>query len=183
MENQNLFHPFPKIEIKNLIFDQLKPSDSADLFKIRSDEKVMQYILKPRDQNEKDTIALISAINNAVRLSEGIYWGIKIKPENKLIGAVGFNYINRIHQNAEIGYLIHKDYWGKGIGSLATKTIVEFAFKQLKLHRIEASISPGNIASKEILKKLGFQKECLFEEHIFFNGKFENTEIWAKIQT
>lgn len=183
MESDKLFDPFPEIETHDLSFKKLNPKDSPDLFKIRSNNEVMKYILKPKDQNEKETAALISAINNAVRLSEGIYWGIFNKADDQLIGAIGFNYINRIHKNAEIGYLISQDYWGKGIGTKSVETILKFGFSEIKLHRIEASISPDNLASKHILKKLGFELECFFEEHIFFNGKFESTEVWAKLNS
>ena len=66
--------------------------------------------------------------------------------------------------------------------SATVKSVVAFAFTQMKMVRIEATIHPENIASLRILNKLGFQKEGLLRDHKKLHGKFYDAQMLSLLQ-
>src|SRR5690606_19759106 len=63
---------------------------------------------------------------------------------------------------------------GSGYASEAVRAIVEYAFEELKLHRIEANIMPRNESSIKLVERLGFKCEGLAERYLQINGKWED---------
>ena len=59
-----------------------------------------------------------------------------------------------------------------GYATEAAGALVEYGFRALRLHRIEAHVAPGNSASQKVVEKLGFQREGIAREFEFVNGRF-----------
>jgi ribosomal-protein-serine acetyltransferase len=112
----------------------------------------------------------IKELEEKEQKGEGINFGIWYK--NKLVGVVGFNFINKEHKKAAIGYWLDKDYQGKGIMTASCRLLIGYGFNQLGLHRIEISCATGNNKSCAIPQRLGFTREGKFRESGFLNGKF-----------
>jgi RimJ/RimL family protein N-acetyltransferase len=82
--------------------------------------------------------------------------------KGQLAGSIGTIVQKDIYQHSgELGFWIAEPYWGKGIATEATKQIIEYAFNELKLERLFASVFDFNKASQKVLKKNGFQLECI----------------------
>ncbi|MDQ0200432.1 GNAT family N-acetyltransferase [Neobacillus ginsengisoli] len=97
-----------------------------------------------------------------------------------LIGTINlFQVLRGSLQSAFIGYFLDKKYNGKGYTTEAVKLIVEYAFSQLKLHRIEAGVMPHNIGSIRVLEKSSFHKEGLAKKNVKINGKWEDHQVLA----
>ena len=124
-------------------------------------------------------------ISNAVKQSERgneYSFGIFIKSNGKLIGGVDlFQIIRGPLQSCVIGYSLDKQYNGNGYVTEAVSLAVEFAFKSIKLHRIEAGVMPNHIASMRVLEKVGFHKEGIAQKSVKLNGKWEDHQIFAII--
>ena len=75
------------------------------------------------------------------------------------IGLLGLNLGKPNYANAEIWYKLDPDFWAKGYATEVVKTILDFGFNQLQLHRIEAGFAIENIGSIKVLEKAGFTKE------------------------
>ena len=56
----------------------------------------------------------------------------------------------------------------------AIEAVVDYAFRELRLHRIEANIMPRNAASLAVVRKLGFHEEGLALRYLKINGKWED---------
>ena len=85
------------------------------------------------------------------------------------------------HKSAEIGYWIGEPYWGKGIATQAVKLITEYGFNELTLNRIYAGIFEYNLASIEVLKKNGFEREGIFKKAIIKNNKVYDEHRFYKL--
>jgi ribosomal-protein-alanine N-acetyltransferase len=110
---------------------------------------------------------------------------ILLKPEENYIGYIGLKGSNfEINSTAEIYYTLHPDHFGKGLATEAVKTVLEFAFSKLKLHRIWAGATVENTASWKIMEKLGMRRECHWVKDRPKPGKwiagqgFEKTDDW-----
>lgn len=86
-------------------------------------------------------------------------FAIELKSEQKVIGGVGLDRINRFQGTAGGGIWIHADYHGHGYGTEAFAKRIEFAFSELKLRRLENGFFDGNQASYKMQEKLGYKIE------------------------
>lgn len=84
-------------------------------------------------------------------------------------------------QSCFLGYKVDEQVQGKGIATEGIAHVIQFAFEQLKLHRIEANIMPDNLASIRVVEKLGFRKEGFSEKYLKINGKWEDHLRFALI--
>lgn len=93
---------------------------------------------------------------------------LAITCDDEPVGAIGVHPKEGIERlNAELGYWIAEEYWGKGIGTAAIRQMVTYAFDNFEIERIFARPFGNNPASKRILEKAGFTLE----------GHFKNTII------
>jgi RimJ/RimL family protein N-acetyltransferase len=73
-----------------------------------------------------------------------------------------------------VGYLLAKQYWGQGLLFEAMQILLDFAFTELGLNRIEAEVITANAVSAKVLHKLGFTEEgCLRERWIVSGQKYD----------
>lgn len=112
----------------------------------------------------------------------GCSFGICLKEEGTLIGQIGFFKVERgPAQKAMIGYSMDQDHNGKGYMTEAVRLIVDYGFKELNLHRIEAEVMPRNTGSIRILEKTGFHKEGIARKNVMINGNWEDNQVLAVI--
>lgn len=76
--------------------------------------------------------------------------------------------------SAKIGYSTAKRVARQGIGTEAVRSVIGYAFKELKLHRLEATIMTCNHPSLAFAASLGFEQEGISREYLLINGKWED---------
>lgn len=93
----------------------------------------------------------------------------------KIIGTIGLsNVIRGVFRSAFLGYKLDKEYLNQGFMSEAVTLIVEFAFKELGLHRIEGNVMPKNRASLRVMEKCGFVNEGVSRKYLLIRGVWED---------
>lgn len=83
---------------------------------------------------------------------------------------------------AELGYVLAKAYWGKGIATSAAKLAIQMGFKDPNIQRIEALVDPANTASKRVLIKAGMTYEGLLKNYMFFKNSVCDRRLYAITQ-
>lgn len=173
------FSPFHNLETERLYLRRVVKEDVNEIFALRSDQEVMEYIPRPLVKTKEEALAHIAMIDEKIDSNEGINWAITLKGNPKLIGIIGHYRIRPEHFRAEIGYMLLPEYQGKGIISEAIKEVVNYGFEEMKLHSIEAIIDPENFASEKVLQKNGFVKEAHLKENEYYDGRFLDTVIYS----
>ncbi len=175
---------FPVLYTERLVLRQHEEGDAQALFDMRTDERIMQYIDRKRPDELQEVLKLISDLQQGFSDGKVLSWAIALKDQpGHLIGSVGYWRMNLDNFRAEIGYMLHPDYWRKGIVSEALQAAEQFGFNVLNLHSIMANINPGNHASARLLIKAGYVREAYFKEDYYFNGKFLDTEVYGKLKS
>lgn len=99
---------------------------------------------------------------------------------NNIMGVFNVSEIVRgFFQNAYLGFYAVSDYAGKGYMSAGLKLVLKSVFTDLKLHRLEANIQPGNSRSISFVKNNGFRKEGYSPRYLNINNTWCDHERWA----
>ncbi len=168
----------PILKTKRLTLKDYNEDQINDLFEIFGDAETMKYYDMFAYSKPEEVKELIDLFYKRLEKGEGIRWGVFL--ENKLIGTCGFNKY-RAYGRADIGYDLNRKYWGKGYMSEAVKKVIHYGFNELKIHRIEAFITPGNIASEKVALKNNFTKEGLLNHVTYYKGAYQSQYLYAKI--
>ncbi|MDN5287201.1 MAG: family N-acetyltransferase [Mucilaginibacter sp.] len=173
------FNPFPILTTERLILRQFTYDDAPDLFEVRSNADIMQYIARPLAKTVDDAVDLIKVINGLLSNNNGITWCISLKNDQRFIGSIGFWRIEKENYRAEIGYLLNPAYQGAGLMQEAIDAVIPHGFGSMNLHTIQANVNPGNAASIKLLEKNNFMREGYFKEDHFYNEAFADTAIYT----
>lgn len=98
------------------------------------------------------------------------------------LGNVSIWATSKKHGVGEIGYWIRTDQAHKGMGTAATRAMVELGFRDLGMHRLTLRIAVGNKGSERIAEKLGFSKEGVLREVITLNGKRVDHTLYSLLK-
>jgi [ribosomal protein S5]-alanine N-acetyltransferase len=100
--------------------------------------------------------------------------------DGDLAGVINLSEIVRGNfRSAYLGYYAFVPHNGRGYMTEGLRAAVSHAFRQLKLHRLEANIQPGNEASRRLVQRLGFRCEGLSPRYLKIGGRWRDHERWA----
>jgi ribosomal-protein-alanine N-acetyltransferase len=106
-------------------------------------------------------------------------WGIELKENGKFIGTVHFVWWQPEHHSAEIGYVLSKKYWGKGLITEAARAIISFGFENMNLVRIQARCFVKNKASERVMQKLGMSFEGISRKAMYVKGEHKDLKVYS----
>lgn len=106
---------------------------------------------------------------------EDYFFGVFLANSDTLIGTVSLTEVIRGPvQAAWIGYSMDQAHNGQGYATQAVQLVTDYAFRELKLHRLEAGVMPHNAASLRVLAKAGYAEEGLMRQNLLINGQWED---------
>ncbi|QOS76476.1 GNAT family N-acetyltransferase [Paenibacillus sp. JNUCC31] len=166
-----------QMETERLIIRDIRETDQERIHTYTSMTEVTQHTAWGPN-TEEDTRAYVEYVLNLQQTQprEGFELAICLEKEGLLIGGVGLHMENT---NAEIGYVLHPIYQGKGYAAEAARAMLGFGFKTLGVHRIYAKCRPNNKASEKVMQKIGMQREGLMREHWFYKGKYHDSCLYS----
>lgn len=163
----------------------LTPEDSQQLldYCIRNKEH-LQAFEPTRDKSFYTLEVQRNILNDSYRqFLNGSAFDFGIFKEGQLIGKLRLsNIVYGLFKSGILGYSIDKEQQGKGYMKEAVNMVVNYAFKELELHRIEASALVDNERSKGVLVGCGFKELGINEKYLFINGKWRDHITYYKIK-
>ncbi len=97
------------------------------------------------------------------------------------IGRVTLSHVVRnAFQNAYLGYWLDARQQARGLMTEAVGLVVNFAFNELGLHRVQAAVLPHNAASRRVLGKAGFREEGLARRYLQIAGRWQDHVLFAR---
>jgi ribosomal-protein-alanine N-acetyltransferase len=105
---------------------------------------------------------------------------IRLREDRRLAGVFNISeIIRRAFQSAYLGYSGVAGLEGRGYMTEGMKRVLDYAFTELGLHRLEANIQPGNTASIALVRRCGFVREGFSERYLKIGGEWRDHERWA----
>ena len=175
----SIFIKIPTLETNRLILRKILPGDFADMYDYSCRPETSRYLLWNPHENLRYTKKYISYLQTAYRNEEFFDFGLVDKTSGKMIGTCGFTDFDIPNNSAEIGYVLHPDFWGKGLAKEAILRVMAFGFAELRLHRISAKIMAGNAASKKVAEKCGMRHEATRIDAMLIKGNYETIDEYA----
>ena len=176
-----LFDAFPALETERLTLRQLTVSDAPDLFDMLGHPDVARFTARKPLVRVGDAITLLRNVGLDYATRTAIRWGVVLKGEQKIVGTVGLHDWERYHRHIAIGFDLHRDHWGKGIGQEVVQAVCAYAFDYLSVHRVEAHVMKGNRSSQRLLESVGFEHEGVLRRRMYKDGRQYDVSVYAVI--
>lgn len=145
--------------------------DVSIYHKWRNDIEVMQYTNPTLDVfTYADTERFVNSVIEEISA-------------NKLIGVTSLINMDYVNRNAEcIIDIGDKNYWSKGFGGEAFNLLLDFAFKELNLHKVYLRVFSFNVRAIKLYQKLGFVEEGKLEEQLYRDGKWHDINFMGLLR-
>lgn len=150
-----------KLETERLILREWTLDDVDDLFEYASVEGTGECAGWPHHKNKEESLNIAKRFIESKKTFAIVY-----KENNKVIGSIGIEFYNRDDENGltefkdlkgrEIGYVLSKDYWGKGLMTEAVKKVIDYLFNVLDYDFLLCGYYDFNNRSKRVQDKCGF---------------------------
>jgi ribosomal-protein-alanine N-acetyltransferase len=170
------------IETERLILRPFEETDFEAVHSYASVAENVQYMLwGPNDESQTKAFIMRAVAQSKEKPCKNYQYAAVLKSSQKLIG--GCNLAILGNDEAEIGWILHRDYWKQGFGTEMGKRILEFGFKELGLHRIVAHCDIENYGSWRVMERIGMRREGCFLEarpaNKFSDKKYGDEYIYA----
>ncbi len=107
---------------------------------------------------------------------------ITLPHDGTLIGNCGIRRKPENEWEADIGYELSPEYWGRGYATEAARAVVAFGFADLGLHRVSSWCIADNLASAHVLEKVGMRQEGRLRENEHFKGRRWDTLLYGLLK-
>lgn len=118
---------------------------------------------------------------NRANYGAGLGYEIGIWHGDRMAGQIGYNYFDNNDRRTEIGYWLGEDFQGKGLITRSCCALIDNAFTNLNINRIEIRCGTENLKSRSIPEKLGFKLEGTARESEYLHDRFIDLAIYAML--
>jgi [ribosomal protein S5]-alanine N-acetyltransferase len=170
------------LETERLLLRELSPRIYDHAFGTFSDISLKHFFGYDTDEEIQKEKERYEAGMESFNKSYFIFHIIE-KTSGKVIGSIGYHTWYKVHDRAEIFYMIRDiENRQQGYASEAIAPVIDYGFHQMKLNRIEAFLSPHNIASVKLVSKNGFRKEGTLKGHYLINERYEDSDVYGLLK-
>ncbi len=172
MKEKSPPHDIVSLNGKRVYLRQLREEDSPLISKWSSDTEIMRLTGMTKQMSQVDAENHVKSIRtDASRL----WFIITLKENDRAIGEAGLLRIFPPWRTADMTVIVgEKDAWGRGYGTEAGCLLMEYAFTNLKLHRLAIGVVGFNSQALDFWKNLGFKKEGIHRDEYFCDGEFHD---------
>ncbi len=180
---EGVFSHLPTIETHRLILRPLRMQDAADLYAYARDPEVSRHVLWDTHKTLRDSRQFLKAAIRQYRRGLPGSFAITLKPSGRMIGTIGFMWVNIDHKSAEVGYSLNRDFWNQGLMTEALRAVIAFGFDELCLNRIEAQHETDNPASGRVMIHTGMQYEGTMRQRLMNKGRYVDVRQYAILRS
>lgn len=170
------------IRTERLILRPMTMADLDDVYAYQSDQGNHVYLLNDA-RSRDEVIAAIEGYVAGTRLAaEKDFIQPAIELDGRVIGQMFLMIYSVENRGAEVGWVLHPSFHGKGFAMEAATAILDLAFGELGMHRVRAELDPLNEASIALCRRLGMREEAHFVKDLWLRGKWDDTGIYAILE-
>ncbi|MGI8640431.1 MAG: GNAT family N-acetyltransferase [Pyrinomonadaceae bacterium] len=118
---------------------------------------------------------------NLIELAENGTFAVGIVLNEKIVGTIGLHHFDAANKSVQIGYWLAKDAQGEGLATRCCRILINYAFNDLALNRVQINCNVENVKSRAIPERLGFQLEAILRQVEWLNGEFRDWAVYAML--
>jgi ribosomal-protein-alanine N-acetyltransferase len=170
----------PTLRTARLRLGVFEPEDAPELQRMAGAREIADTTVSiPHPYDLDHALAWIGHQRREAVRGRATNFAIRLLPDSPLIGCAGLRDIDPEHLQAELGFWIGLEWWGKGYAREAAAEVVRFGFEDLGLNRIYAHHMARNPAAGRVLLHIGMQREGLLRERVRKWGVYEDVVLYA----
>ena len=158
-------------------------SDASTVFALWSDPQAARYGSRPAWTDAVEADQLIERDRVGLEKGEAIRLGLVVRETGDLVGCCSVFGIDWSNRRAELGYILLRSHWGRGLMHEALTAVTRLVFDALTIRRLEADIDPRNRASMQVVERLGFVREGLLRDRWLVAGEVSDTAFYGLLAT
>jgi ribosomal-protein-serine acetyltransferase len=129
----------------------------------------------------EETTAFIMSREEAWKNDTDYGFGIFDAETKRFLGGVGLNFINRVHNCANLGYWVRSSSTGRGVASRAARLVARYGLEHLGFQRIEILVAVGNISSQRAAEKAGALREAVLRKRLLVNKQPHDAVLYSLV--
>lgn len=166
---------------------KLRKSDVDKIYEQINDMKIIKNLERvPWPYKRKDAVCYVNKKLKEYkkpRIKRSSFdFAIELNSTKEFIGITSLHTINLSNNNCYTGTWMGVDYWGKGYNKDSKKLLLNYAFKQLKFHKVLFSTYTDNKRSQKSIEKTGAKKEAIFRKDDFKMGKWKDSVVYGLLK-
>ncbi len=175
-----VFADLPELETERLLLRKMRLDDAEAMFAYASDPEVTRYVLWDTHRSIEDSESFLRFAIEGYEKGDFGGWGVVLKDSGVFIGTCGLDagYAPE-HARAELGYVLSREHWGKGLMPEAARAVIAFGFGSMGLNRIQARCIAENTASARVMEKAGMTYEGTLRESEFIKGAYRDMKLYS----
>jgi [ribosomal protein S5]-alanine N-acetyltransferase len=179
-EDGGVFADLPELETGRLLLRRMRLDDAEAMFAYASDPEVTRYVLFETHRTVEDSETFLRLAVEGYERGDFGGWGVVLKDSGAFVGTCGVdvNYAPE-HTRAELGYVLSRDHWGRGLMTEAVRAVIRFSFRRMELNRIQARCIAENTASARVMEKAGMTYEGTLRESEFIKGAYRDMKLYS----
>jgi ribosomal-protein-alanine N-acetyltransferase len=158
----------------------MRLDDARAMFAYASDPEVTRYVLFETHRSIEDSQAFLRLVVEGYERGDFGGWGVVLKDSGAFVGTCGVDYgYAPEHARAELGYVLSREHWGKGLVPEAVRAVIRFGFGRMELNRIQARCIAENTASARVMEKAGMTYEGTLREYQLIKGAYRDMKFYS----
>jgi RimJ/RimL family protein N-acetyltransferase len=176
------FQPPEPIEAERVRVRLLAESDLPALFEVNSDAAVTKLLPYAAWTSAADGDAWFARMAAIQATGLALQLVVADRASDKAIGTALLFRLEEGSARAELGYVLGRAHWGRGLMHEALGALLDRAFGAMALRRIEAEVDVRNAASAQLLRRLGFTREGLLRQRWIAKGEARDVEMFGLLR-
>jgi len=151
----------PTFETDRLTLRAFRTEDAPALTGILQQKDVLKYFPGDTVPSVERSERFITNQLESWAVKGYAWWAVEDRETGALLGWSGLQYLSETDET-EIGYLLHKNFWGRGLATEGARVGIRFGFETIGLEEVIALAHPENVASRRVMEKMGmsFDREA-----------------------
>jgi [ribosomal protein S5]-alanine N-acetyltransferase len=174
--------PTPTLQTDRLRLRPFTRADADDLFALQSNAFVLRYWDSPPWTDRARADRFIAACGQMAEEGTGARTAIERADDGAFIGWCGVTQWDSEYRSASLGFCLNERAWGHGYATEAAGALLQWAFDNLDLNRVQAEADTRNPACRRVLEKLGFLHEGTLREDCVVNGDVSDSWVFGLLR-
>ena len=164
-----------EIVTDRLILRRFNHNDADDMLRYWvSDPKIQSLYSEPIYSTKQEVDGLLDKYISLYEKPDYYRWAVIEKDCQKCIGQIAIFLVDGKNHFCEIEYCIGSKFQRRGYATEATKAVIDFAFSEINVHKVQITHKENNVASKGVILNNGLMYEGTLRDYFFMEGKYVN---------